>query len=106
MPNSGDMTYQVEQIQRKVLVISGNERLTPVERELLEDITEEHLLHIVAFLREHTTYSGTSHSGSAIACPICQSALDQAGKCPKRGDEEHLKLTTLNSRQDNSLPSG
>ena len=101
MPNSGNIEYQFTEIRRKLLLIEGNERLSSIERELLEDITDG-AGHLTAIERHFKQTTGRL----PILCPICQSALDQAGKCPKRGDEEHLKLTTLNSRQDNSLPSG
>lgn len=83
VPNSEDMPYHIAAINQKVLVVSGNRCLTPVERKHLDDILDEHLKAIEAHFKDLAPKS-------IINCLVCHSPLAEDGKCPKRLEKGHI----------------
>jgi hypothetical protein len=73
MPDGHDKQYQVQSIERKLLLIGGYERLTETERAVIEYVLDTHQRQALSY----------------IPCAICGAPMTDNGKCPNRAKEGH-----------------
>ena len=52
VPNEHNKQYQADEINRKLLLVRGNQHLTDVEREMVDQIANEHLPAILGDQKE------------------------------------------------------